>query len=64
MSQADNSKSPSARATPDSSRLPNAPYHQVLPSQPALVTGANSGIGKAGALGLARRGGCGRQLRH
>ena len=49
-------KSPSAPALPDSSRLPNAPYHQVLKGQPALVTGANSGIGKAVALGLARAG--------
>ncbi len=40
----------------DSARLPNAPYHPVLTGQPALVTGANSGIGKAVALGLARAG--------
>jgi glucose 1-dehydrogenase len=40
----------------DISRIPNAPYHQVLTGQPALVTGANSGIGKAVALGLARAG--------
>ena len=39
-----------------SSRLPQAPYHQVLTGQPALVTGANSGVGKAVALGLARAG--------
>ncbi|MGH6988484.1 MAG: glucose 1-dehydrogenase [Stellaceae bacterium] len=31
-------------------------YHQVLTGQPALVTGANSGIGEAVALGLARAG--------
>jgi len=36
--------------------LPTAPYHPVLTGQPALVTGANSGIGKAVALGLARAG--------
>ncbi len=47
---------PAAPALPDSSRLPSAPYHQVLTGQPALVTGANSGIGKAVALGLARAG--------
>lgn len=47
---------PAAPATPDTSRLPNAPYHPVLTGQPALVTGANSGIGKAVALGLARAG--------
>src|ERR1700712_2515691 len=43
-------------ALPDASRLPNAPYQPVLTGQPALVTGANSGIGKAVALGLARAG--------
>ncbi len=51
-----NSKDPSAPALPDASRLPNAPCHPVLTGQPALVTGANSGIGKAVALGLARAG--------
>ncbi len=50
------SKDPAAPALPDSSRLPRAPYHPVLAGQPALVTGANSGIGKAVALGLARAG--------
>ena len=49
-------KDPTAPALPDASRLPNAPYHPVLTGQPALVTGANSGIGKAVALGLARAG--------
>ncbi len=49
-------KDPTAPALPDSSRLPHAPYHQVLTGQPALVTGANSGIGKAVALGLAQAG--------
>jgi len=49
-------KAPTAPALPDSARLPHAPYHQVLGGQPALVTGANSGIGKAVALGLARAG--------
>ena len=47
---------PTAPALPDSTRLPRAPYHPVLIGQPALVTGANSGIGKAVALGLARAG--------
>ena len=50
------SKDPTAPALPDNSRLPAAPWHQVLPGQPALVTGANSGIGRAVALGLARSG--------
>lgn len=49
-------KDPSAPALPDRARLPHAPYHPVLTRQPALVTGANSGIGKAVALGLARAG--------
>lgn len=50
------SKSPDAPASPDSRRLPNAPYYPVLAGQPALVTGANSGIGRAVAIGLARAG--------
>ena len=49
-------KDPAAPAAPDASRRPNAPYHPVLAGQPALVTGANSGIGKAVAIGLARAG--------
>jgi glucose 1-dehydrogenase len=53
---ATNAKDPTAPALPDAARLPNAPYHVVLTGQPALVTGANSGIGKAVALGLARAG--------
>jgi glucose 1-dehydrogenase len=55
MDEAD-PKAPDAPALPDSSRVPNAPYHPVLVGQPALVTGANSGIGRAVALGLARAG--------
>jgi glucose 1-dehydrogenase len=50
------SHDPAAPKLPDASRLPQAPYHQVLTGQPALVTGANSGIGRAVALGLARAG--------
>ena len=49
-------KDPTASALPDAGRLPHAPYQPVLTGQPALVTGANSGIGKAVALGLARAG--------
>jgi glucose 1-dehydrogenase len=49
-------KDPTAAALPDATRLPKAPYHQVLTGQPALVTGANSGIGEAVALGLAAAG--------
>ncbi len=47
---------PSAPATPDGSRVPDVSYYPVLAGQPALVTGANSGIGRAVALGLARAG--------
>ena len=36
--------------------LPRIPYQPVLTAQPALVTGANSGIGRAVALGLAKAG--------
>lgn len=47
---------PAAPAQFDAGRLPNALYHPVLTGQSALVTGANSGIGRAVALGLARAG--------
>lgn len=40
----------------DDARVPHVPYAKVLTGQPALVTGANSGIGKAVALGLAQAG--------
>lgn len=56
MSDAQPDTHPTAPALPDSSRLPKAPYQEVLTGQPALVTGANSGIGRAVALGLARAG--------
>jgi glucose 1-dehydrogenase len=49
-------KDPTAPAAFDAGRIPDAPYHPVLKGQPALVTGANSGIGRAVALGLARAG--------
>ncbi len=53
---ASGAKAPNGPARPDASRLPRAPYQPVLTGQPALVTGANSGIGKAVALGLAQAG--------
>jgi glucose 1-dehydrogenase len=49
------SKQPDAPA-PDGAPLPTIPYPQTLVGQPALVTGANSGIGMATALGLAKAG--------
>lgn len=53
---ADAYKDPAAPAPPNGRRLPKLDYPLVLTGQPALVTGANSGIGKAVALGLARAG--------
>jgi glucose 1-dehydrogenase len=47
---------PSAPAASATDRVPHPPYYPVLAGQPALVTGANSGIGQAVALGLAQAG--------
>ena len=52
----DPSKDPAAPALPNTRALPRVPYPTVLAGQAALVTGANSGIGKAVALGLASAG--------
>jgi len=53
VSDSTDDKDPASNATPDRSQPP-VPYYPVLAGQPALVTGANSGIGRAVALGLAR----------
>ncbi len=50
------SKDPAAPAAPDSQPVPIVPYPVTLAGQTALVSGANSGIGKAVAIGLARAG--------
>jgi len=47
---------PDAPATPGQADHPHPKIYPVLQGQPALVTGANSGIGKAVALGLAKAG--------
>jgi glucose 1-dehydrogenase len=49
-------KDPAAPAAPGARPFPQLAYPNVLAGQPALVTGANSGIGKAVALGLAAAG--------
>jgi glucose 1-dehydrogenase len=52
----DDLKDPAAPAEPGLHPVPDLPYPAVLTRQPGLVTGANSGIGKAVALGLAAAG--------
>ena len=49
-------KHPAAPAAPNSVPLPKVGFPNVLEGQPAIVTGANSGIGEAIALGLAQAG--------
>lgn len=49
------SRQPTSPA-PDNAELPRVGYPESLKGQPALVTGANSGIGRATAIGLARAG--------
>jgi glucose 1-dehydrogenase len=53
---ASNSTDPAAPASPGERSKPRARFQVVLAGQPALVTGANSGIGRAVALGLAASG--------
>jgi glucose 1-dehydrogenase len=50
------STDPASAAADEPDRRLQIPYPVVLAGQPALVTGANSGIGKAIAVGLARAG--------
>lgn len=55
----DDKKADTKSAAPaqfDPGRVPRIAYNQVLTGQPAIVTGANSGIGEAVALGLAQAG--------
>ena len=49
-------KDPTAPASPGTRERPAHRFPVVLEGQPALVTGANSGIGRAVALGLAASG--------
>lgn len=49
-------KSKSDTAAPSARRVPDLPTPTTLAGQPALVTGANSGLGRACAIGLARAG--------
>ncbi len=51
-----NPKDPAGAAPPDLHPLPKVGFPKVLEGQPAIVTGANSGIGEAIALGLAQAG--------
>ena len=50
------SSAPDAPADPNSRPVPKTAIPPLLPRQPALVTGANSGIGRAVAIGLAKAG--------
>lgn len=50
------SLAPDAPAPENRDRPPEIPWQKVLAGQPALVIGANSGIGRAVALGLAQAG--------
>ena len=49
-------KDPAGPAPEGARPVPNVPFPKLLEGQPALVTGANSGIGEAIALGLAQAG--------
>lgn len=53
---AESKTDPAAPASPGARQRPPVPFPVVLEGQAALVTGANSGIGKAVALGLGASG--------
>ncbi len=53
---ADLSRKPDSPSPPGTEPLPKVSYPEFLRGQPAIVTGANSGIGEAVAIGLARAG--------
>ena len=52
----DMQRQPDSPSPPGTEPLPKAGYDKVIEGQPAIVTGANSGIGEAIALGLAQAG--------
>ena len=52
----DHSRKPDSPSPPGTEPLPKVGYPEFLQGQPAIVTGANSGIGEAVAIGLARAG--------
>ena len=52
----DHSRKPDSPSPPGTEPLPKVGYPRMLEGQPAIVTGANSGIGEAVAIGLARAG--------
>ncbi len=52
----DHQRKPDSPSPPGTEPMPKVGYPAMLLGQPAIVTGANSGIGEAVAIGLARAG--------